>query len=146
MICAPAGTVERVWLDPARWASWVDGFGHVARIERTWPEPGAALSWDSPPGGRGRVAERVVGRRAGQSHRVLVEDDQLTAEQEVRFEASQPEATRVTVTLVYELKRRGPLRALVDVLFIRRAQSDALARTLARLEIEVEDELGRQDG
>ena len=56
---------ERLWYDPARWPSWVDGFAHVVRLdEELWPRAGAALVWDSPPGGRGRVLETVTALRA----------------------------------------------------------------------------------
>ena len=37
---------------------------------------------------------------------------------------------KVTLALDYRLKDRRPLRPLVDLLFIRRAQSDSLRRTL----------------
>ena len=54
-----ASAAEELWYDPQRWASWVDGFGHVARLSDEWPAAGT-LTWDSVPGGRGRVLETVV--------------------------------------------------------------------------------------
>ena len=60
---------EALWYDPHRWAAWIDGFGHVAKLEGEWPQVGARLLWDSRPQGRGRVAESVVAYepRAGQT-------------------------------------------------------------------------------
>jgi hypothetical protein len=52
------------------------------------------------------------------------------------------EGTRVELTLEYELTRYGPLRAIADVLFIRRALRDALRRTLRRFALEAEEEAG----
>jgi hypothetical protein len=47
---------EELWYDPHRWAAWIDGFGHVAKLEGDWPHAGARLLWDSRPQGRGRVS------------------------------------------------------------------------------------------
>ena len=30
--------VEDLWYDRHRWPSWVDGFGHVVKLEGDWPE------------------------------------------------------------------------------------------------------------
>ena len=51
---------EELWYDQHRWAAWVDGFGHVIRMEGEWPEVGARRVWESPPKGRGRVLETVT--------------------------------------------------------------------------------------
>ena len=51
---------EELWYDPHRWPAWIDGFGHVAKLEGEWPQIGARLLWDSRPQGRGRVAEQVT--------------------------------------------------------------------------------------
>ena len=51
---------EELWYDPNRWAAWIDGFGHVNKLEGEWPQVGARLLWDSRPQGRGRVSERVA--------------------------------------------------------------------------------------
>ena len=42
--------------------------------------------------------------------------------------------------LDYKVSVGGPLRPLVDVLFIRRAQNDALARTLRRFATEAAEQ------
>jgi hypothetical protein len=124
-----AEEAEAVWLDPDRWASWIDGFGHVQSLDPAWPEPGARLRWTSLPRGRGLVAERVTGRRPARSLTVEVEDEKLHGTQTVSFEPGEHEV-RVTVALEYELKDRTP--AVVDRFFVRRALRDSLARTVRR--------------
>jgi hypothetical protein len=46
----------------------------------------------------------------------------------------------VDLTLEYRVSVGGPLKPLVDVLFIRRAQNDSLARTLRRFTTEAEEQ------
>jgi hypothetical protein len=48
--------------------------------------------------------------------------------------------SEVALVLEYDLTTYGPLRALADALFIRRALRDSLRRTLFRFEIEAQDE------
>jgi hypothetical protein len=124
-----AEEAEALWLDPVRWASWVDGFGHVQSLDDAWPEPGARLRWASLPRGRGLVAERVTGRQPARSLTTAVEDEKLEGTQTVTFAPGDDEV-RVTLTLEYELKDRTP--GLVDRFFVRRALRDALARTVRR--------------
>jgi len=140
-VIGPLTAVERVWLDPALWPSWVDGFGHVVRLDPGWPAPGSTLVWESPRGGRGRVVERVTVLTPGAGQRLEIEDAQLTGEQEVAFTPGPAGDVGVTLSLTYSLKRHGPIRAVVDALFIRRAMADALARTLDRFAIELAAEL-----
>jgi hypothetical protein len=132
-VLAPGRVVEaeELWYDRHRWASWIDGFGHVVKLEGDWPGSGSRLVWDSPPQGRGRVVERVIAYepRAGQT--LEVEDEKLHGTQSVAFEPD-GDGVRVTLALEYELKAGGPLTPVVDVLFIRRALRDSLRRTLAR--------------
>jgi uncharacterized membrane protein len=133
--------VEALWSDPHRWPSWIDGFGHVVRMEGDWPQVGSRLVWQSPPKGRGLVQERVVAYepRTGQS--VEVEDERLRGTQTVAFEPA-GDQVRVTVALEYELKERRPLTPVVDAVFIRRALRDSLRRTLVRFGHERRAELG----
>ena len=130
---------EELWYDPNRWAAWIDGFGHVAKLEGEWPQIGARLLWDSRPQGRGRVLERVVAYepRSGQS--VAVEDEKLTGLQTVAFEPVGDEI-RVSLTLEYSLKEGN---RLLDILFVRRALRDSLNRTLTRFSHERRAELTR---
>jgi hypothetical protein len=126
-----AADAEALWYDPHRWAAWVDGFGHVVKLEGEWPQAGARLVWDSPPGGRGRVQERVVAYETRTGQTVELEDATLTGRQRVTFEPG-PDEVAVTLTLEYEIKQRTALTPVVDRLFVRRAMTDSLRRTLAR--------------
>jgi hypothetical protein len=124
-----AEEAEALWLDPDRWPSWIDGFGHLQSLDATWPEPGARLRWASVPRGRGLVVERVTGRRPASSLTTEVEDAKLHGTQTVTFAAGEDEV-RVTLVLEYELKDRTP--GIVDRFFVRRALRDALDRTVRR--------------
>ena len=126
-----AAEAEALWYDPYRWPSWVDGFGHVIRLEGDWPDVGSRLVWASPPGGRGMVQERVVAYESRTGQTLEVEDETMTGRQIVSFTPGLEE-TEVTLTLEYTLKGRNLLTPIVDLLFIRRTMSDALSRTLRR--------------
>jgi hypothetical protein len=123
---------EELWYDPYRWAAWVDGFGHVHKLEGDWPQVGARLVWDSPPRGRGRVQEIVTAYEARGGQTRMVEDERLRATQTVAFEVASADEVQVTLTLDYELKHRTVLTPLLDRLFIRRELSESLRRTLTR--------------
>jgi len=143
-----AGTVEEaeaLWYDLARWPSFVDGFGHVVRKEDGWPRSGTTLVWDSLPNGRGRVVERVTAHEAGRGQTVEVEDPRLRGSQTISFQILD-DGFGVSLALDYRLKQGGPLRAVIDLLFIRRAIRDSLRRTLVRFgrELDAERELRRE--
>jgi hypothetical protein len=129
---------EALWLDRSRWAAWIDGFGHVERIDDAWPQPGARLRWSSVPRGRGLVEERVEAYEAARRLEVAVEDEQLRGIQRVVFEPLADEV-RVVLALEYALKERT--FPLVDRLFVRRALQDSLRRTLTRFAHERRAEL-----
>jgi hypothetical protein len=135
---ARLNAAEALWYDTSRWASIVDGFARVVSIDPGWPREGV-IAWDSRPGGRGRVLERVTGYAPGDGQVAEVEDDKMSGTQRVSF---RPDGDGVVVALEldYRLKRHPPGWQIVDVLFIRRALRDSLARTLTRLAIEVEAE------
>jgi Polyketide cyclase / dehydrase and lipid transport len=122
---------EQLWYDPHRWPAWIDGFGHVIKLEGDWPQVGARLVWESPPKGRGRVQERVTAYEPRSGQTVEVEDERLRGTQTVAFEPAGDEV-RITLTLTYELKQRTVLTPLTDPLFIRRELGDSLQRTLTR--------------
>jgi uncharacterized membrane protein len=130
-----AAEAEQLWYDQTRWPTWVDGFGHVVKLDPEWPDPPARLVWDSKPGGRGRVVERVTTCIQRQGQTLEVEDERLRGTQRVEFAPSDGD-TRVTLTLEYRLKSRTPLTPVVDALFVRRAIRDSLARTLSRFAYE----------
>src|SRR3954452_14719283 len=131
---AAPGLGLRLWTDLSRWPTFVDGFGHVVEVSDSWPELGAKVIWQSTPAGRGRVTERVVERDDGRFVTEVFED-QLRGRQTLRFDVG-----TVVMQLDYELTSGGPLRGLTDVLFIRRALTMALERTLRRFSTEAQDE------
>ena len=133
---------EELWYDPHRWAAWIDGFGHVAKLEGDWPHAGARLLWDSRPKGRGRVQEQVTEYEARTGQTLDVEDQRLTGSQSVRF-ASDGDLTIVSLTLEYTLKERTIITPIVDLLFIRRALRDSVRRTVTRFGHERRAELSK---
>jgi uncharacterized membrane protein len=135
-----AQEAEALWLDESRWASWVDGFGHVVVKDADWPAPGTRVRWESPPRGRGLVEERVLEHVPAERLRLDVEDARLRGTQEVRFEPSGgDDEVTVLLTLEYSLKERA--FPLVDRFFVRRALQDSLRRTVARFAYERHAEL-----
>ena len=132
---------ETLWYDLRRWPSFIDGFGHVDKVEGDWPQEGSRVRWSSTPGGRGLVMECVSAYevRAGQT--VEVEDPRMQGTQSVAFEPLPEGRSRMTIELQYGLKSRMPLNPLVDAIFIRRAMNDALRRTLTRFRRELQGDL-----
>jgi polyketide cyclase/dehydrase/lipid transport protein len=133
---ALASAAEALWYDTRRWPAFVDGLHHVARLEDDWPHAGARVLWDSLPGGRGRVQERVTAYAPREGQTLEVEDEQLRGTQRVTFAPTENGVT-VTVELRYELKQDRPGKALVDLLFTRRPRRESLERTLQRFRTEV---------
>ena len=123
----------------SRWPTFVDGFGHVDRVDASWPEQGAKVVWNSVPGGRGSVTEKVTRTLPGAIHEVTVFEEKLDGTQTITF-APVDEATWVELELDYAVSVGGPLKPLVDALFIRRAQNDALTRTLRRFRTEATEQ------
>jgi hypothetical protein len=136
VVPALASEAEELWYDTTRWATFIDGLHHVARVEGDWPRAGARVLWDSAPGGRGRVQERVTSYVAREGQTLDVEDEKLRGTQRVSFTPIEGGVT-VALDLRYELKERRPGMALVDLLFIRRPQRESLERTLRRFRTEV---------
>jgi Polyketide cyclase / dehydrase and lipid transport len=129
---------QRLWVDTNRWPTFFDGFGHVLEQDQSWPQPGSKVVWQSGPAGRGRVTERI--REYGDNAVATdVYDAQMSALQVIHFEPTE-DGSNVVLSLEYELQSRGPLRALTDVLFIRRALAMALERTIRRFSTEAGDE------
>ena len=132
-----ASEAEALWYDPQRWPAWVDGFGHVVKLEGEWPAQGARAVWDSRPGGRGRVVERVTAYEARAGQTLAVEDEQLAGTQTVTFVPG-PDGVEVALELHYEIKDANVFTPLTDVLFIRRALRDSLQRSLTRFARELQ--------
>ena len=129
-----------LWTDLTRWATFVDGFGHVERVDGGWPAEGAKLVWRSGPAGRGVVTERVVASEPGMRLVTQVFEERMRGAQAVTFEPVEDGSTRVDMELDYTLTRGGPLSGVTDFLFIRRAVTDAVRRTLRRFALEATEE------
>ena len=130
-----ASEAEALWYDTARWPSFVDGLKHVAAVEGGWPDAGGRVLWDSFPGGRGRVQERVQVYEARTGQTAAVEDEQIRGTQRVSFTPGDDGVT-VALELEYELKETRPGMWFVDLVFVRRAQKESLGRTLRRFAVE----------
>jgi uncharacterized membrane protein len=139
VVLAPEAAFD-LWTDLTRWPTFVDGFGHVDRVDDGWPAEGAKLVWRSSPAGRGVVTERVVASEPGRRFVTQVFEERMRGAQAVSFSGVEDGRTRVDIELDYELTSGGPLRVVTDLLFIRRALTDALQRTLRRFATEAADE------
>jgi hypothetical protein len=133
--------VEQLWYDRTRWASWVDGFGKVVSLDDGWPQTGARLLWDAPPGGRGRVVERVTRYEPRLGQTLEVEDALLTGVRRVTFDPGLEE-TKITLEVELEPKERTPPARRW---LLRRRHGDSLRRTLTRFsyELAAERQFGR---
>ncbi len=129
-----------LWTNVSRWPSFVEGFGHAAEQSPEWPAQGARLVWNSTPGGRGRVTEKVTASEPGVVFATRLFEEALTGAQTVTFDRADDGRARVELRLDYELQKFGGLRAVADVLFIRRALHQALDRTLGRFAVEAAEE------
>jgi hypothetical protein len=130
----------RLWTDVSRWPSFIEGFARVVELDPGWPAEGSRAIWESVPAGRGRVTEKVTDSTPG-GFSTMVFEDRLTGRQTFRAIESEGGA-RVELSLEYTLTRYGPLGAVADVIFIRRALRDSLQRTIARFDVEAQDEAG----
>ena len=130
----------RLWTDVSRWPSFIEGFARVVELDPGWPAEGSRAIWESVPAGRGRVTEKVTDSTPG-GFSTMVFEDRLTGRQTFRAIESEGGA-RVELSLEYTLTRYGPLGAVADVIFIRRALRDSLRRTIARFDVEAQDEAG----
>ena len=136
----PAERAFGLWTDLTRWPTFVDGFGHVDRVSGGWPDEGAQLVWRSGPAGRGLVTEKVVASEPGARFVTQVFEERMRGAQAVTFTPTDEDSTRVDIELDYQLTQGGPLKAVTDFLFIRRALTDALRRTLRRFATEAAEE------
>src|SRR4051812_2640883 len=140
VVALPPGEAFELWTDVARWPTFVDGFGRVERLDPDWPAQGAKLAWRSVPSGRGIVTEKVVASDPGARFATAVLEDRLAGTQTTELAPADEGGTAITLALDYELLKGGPLAALTDAIFIRRAQDDALARTLRRFATEAAEQ------
>jgi hypothetical protein len=129
-----------LWTNIERWPTFIEGFARVIECSPGWPAEGERLSWESRPGGRGKVTEKVV-ERSPDRFTTMVFESALMGRQTLR---AVPHSTgaEVELSLEYTLVKYGALSVVADALFIRRALRDSLARTVGRFAIEAEDEAG----
>ena len=130
----------RLWTDVSRWPSFVEGFARVLEYDAGWPAEGTRVVWESVPTGRGRVTEKVVAV-APDRVATMVFEDRLAGRQ-VFSVAQGGDGALVELSLEYTLTKYGPLGAVADALFIRRAIRDSLRRTIFRFSVEAEEEAG----
>jgi hypothetical protein len=129
---------EELWYDRTRWPAFVDGLKHVHAVEGDYPRAGV-VKWVSHEGGRGRVLEQVVAYTPGEGQELEVQDLKIHGRQKVRFTPLDG-GVGVELELYYAIKERTVLTPVVDLLFVRRAQSDSLRRTLERFARELRDQ------
>jgi hypothetical protein len=131
----------RLWTDVERWPTFVEGFARPLERAPDWPAAGARLVWESSPAGRGRVTEKVLEGEGTDRFVTAVFEDRLHGTQSFRVVESEA-GSRAELSLEYTLTKYGPLSAVADAIFIRRAIRDSLRRTLARFAVEAEEEAG----
>jgi hypothetical protein len=136
----PPAEALALWTNLERWPTFVEGFARVIECSPGWPAEGERVSWESSPGGRGRVTEKVVERHPDR-FTTMVFESALMGRQTLRA-VPHSVGAEVELSLEYTLVKYGPLSVVADALFIRRALRDALARTVSRFAVEAEDEAG----
>ena len=125
------------YFDPRGWSVWVDGFQATESAEG-YPETGGTLQWRSVEAGRGRVTESVLEHEPRSRHRVSFSDPQTEGELLTEM-VIEGDGTRVTQTMDYRLRGRGPLAWVSDRLFVRSQVRGSLERSLLRFKHEVEE-------
>jgi uncharacterized membrane protein len=135
----PAEAFE-LWTDISRWPTFIEGFAHADRVDDGWPDAGAKIVWQSVPTGRGTVTEKVRASVPGELIQTEVLEERLIGTQTVEFAPADDGGTAVILSLDYKLTQRGVLSRLTDLLFIRGAQHNSLARTLRRFATEAAEQ------
>jgi hypothetical protein len=135
----PGIEVEQLWYDRSRWASWIDGFAHLSKLEEAWPLEGSRRVWVTTPNGRGLIAERVTSYVAGDGQTLAFEDTKVSGRQRVRFETDGVR-TRITVSVEMDAKTSlAPARKW----WLRRQFRGSLQRSLSRFSYELAAERDR---
>ena len=91
--------------------------------------------------GRGRVTEKVS-RSDPTRFATKVYEDRLYGTQTAVFTPGADGGATMELSLEYQLTGDNPLKAVLDLLFVRRAVRDALRRTVRRYAVEAEEEAG----
>jgi hypothetical protein len=134
---------EQLWYDRTRWASWIDGFGNLSKLDGDWPFEDSRRVWTmrvgSPNAARGLISEKVRAYAAGDGQTLAFEDERVHGVQRIRFETDNVR-TRITVTVDMETKTYlAPARKW----WLRRQFRGALQRSLARFAYELAAERDR---
>jgi Polyketide cyclase / dehydrase and lipid transport len=140
LVDASLAEVWDYYFEPRAWPAWVDGFGRTEASDG-YPDAGGSLRWRSIPAGRGEVTEHVLEHEPRRVHRAAFRDPESAGELRTTFEIA-GQGTAVTQELEYRLRSRGPFTWLTDRLFIRSQVRGSVARSLARLKLEVEELAG----
>ena len=127
---------EQLWYDVDSWPLFIDGLRSIESVVGDPPLAGSKVVWDSTPAGRGRVSETVIDYAPGVGQELEVEDRSIRGRQRVRFSAEQG-PLRIQLELNYQLTGSNPFRSIIDWLFIRRAQTESLQRTLTAFRLEL---------
>jgi uncharacterized protein YndB with AHSA1/START domain len=135
-IGASLAEVWAFYFEPKAWPSWVDQFRGVDSANG-YPEADGTLRWRSTPAGRGPVSERVLAHEPRRLHRIEFSDEHSEGELETTFEIA-GEKVKVTQRAEYRVREHGAFGPLTDRLFVRPQVRRSLARSLARLKVEVE--------
>ena len=128
---------QALWYDRESWPLFIDGLRSIVSVSGEPPLVGSSVVWQSTPAGRGEVRETVLNYEPGVGQELEVEDRAIAARQRVLFLVVDGQL-RVELELDYRLKSSNPFRAVTDWLFIRRAQSESLQRTLTAFRLELE--------
>jgi hypothetical protein len=140
---APGIEAEQLWYDQSRWASWIDGFGHLSKLEGEWPLEGSRRVWTMRVGAagssRGLISERVTAHVAGDGQALAFEDERVSGVQRVRFET---DGIRTRITVTVDMDTKTPL-APARKWWLRRQFRGALQRSLARFSYELAAERDR---
>lgn len=128
---------QALWYDRESWPLFIDGLRSVVSVCGEPPSVGSSVVWQSTPAGRGEVRETVLDYEPGVGQELEVEDRAISARQRVRFMPVDGQLA-VQLELDYRLKSSNPFRGVTDWLFIRRAQSESLQRTLTAFRLELE--------
>jgi polyketide cyclase/dehydrase/lipid transport protein len=135
----PGIEVEQLWHDRSRWASWIDGFASLQKLDGGWPLEGSRRVWVTPAGGRGLISETVTSYVAGAGQTLAFEDEKVRGVQRVRFES---DGVRTRITLSLELDTKTPL-APARKWWLRRRLRQSLQRSLTRFSYELAAERDR---
>jgi Polyketide cyclase / dehydrase and lipid transport len=128
LVTASLAEVWDHYFDARAWGAWVDGFQSPIEADG-YPEAGGTLRWRSIPAGRGEVTERVLEHEHRRRHLIEFSDPEMEGRLDTRFEIA-GEGTRVTQTLTYRLRAKGPMARLGALLFVKSQVRASVRRSL----------------